>query len=97
MDERPDMVTENRWIDLDARPDHRPEYLEIEGKLEGDRGVVTRLASGNIFLWKEIPSGWNMMVKWDEGILTEYEILSGEGVLAFRRIFEDQSQGRNII
>jgi hypothetical protein len=92
VDERPDILTEGRWVDLDARPDHKPEYLNIEGKLEGDRGIVTRLGSGNIFLWKEIPNGWNMMVKWDSGDTTEFEILSGEGVLAFRRIFEDQSQ-----
>lgn len=92
VEERPDIVSESRWIDLDARPDHRPEYLDIEGELEGDRGVVARLATGKIFMWKEIQSGWNLMVKWDDGALTEYEILSGEGVLAFRRIFEDQSQ-----
>ncbi len=92
VNERPDLVDKSRWIDLDARPDHRPEYLKIEGKLEGDRGVVTRLMSGKIFMWKEIQGGWNMMVEWDGGALTEYEVLSGEGVLAFRRIFEDQSQ-----
>lgn len=90
--ERPDLVNESRWVDLDSRPDHKPEYLQIQGKLEGDRGVVTRLANGKIFVWKEIQGGWNMMVQWDGGILNEYELLSGEGVLAFRRIFEDQSQ-----
>ena len=90
--ERPDLVNESRWVDLDARPDHRPEYLTNEGRLEGDRGVLTRLARGKIFMWKEIHSGWNMMVKWADGEMTEYEILSGEGVLAFRRIFEDHSQ-----
>ena len=92
VDERPDLLNESRWVDLDARPDHRPEYLRIEGKLEGDRGTVSRLMSGKIFMWKEIPNGWNMMVQWERGGLTEYEVLSGEGVLAFRRIFEDQSQ-----
>jgi hypothetical protein len=90
--ERPDLVSESRWIDLDSRPDHKPEYLQIQGKLEGDRGVVTRLANGKIIVWKEIQGGWNMMIQWDGGSLTEYELLSGEGVMAFRRIFEDQSQ-----
>jgi hypothetical protein len=90
--ERPDLVNESRWVDLDSRPDHKPEYLQIQGKLEGNRGVVTRLANGKIFMWKEIQGGWNIMVQWDGGILNEYELLSGEGVLAFRRIFEDQSQ-----
>ena len=90
--ERPDLVNESRWIDLDARPDHRPDYLTNEGRLEGDRGTVKRLARGKVFMWREIQSGWNMMVKWADGELTEYEIISGEGVLAFRRIFEDQSQ-----
>ena len=90
--ERPDLLDESRWVDLDSRPDHRPEYLHIEGKLDGDRGSVKRLASGNIFMWKEIPGGWNMMVTWDRGTMTEYELLSSDGALAFRRIFEDQSQ-----
>ncbi len=90
--ERPDLVNESRWVDLEARPDHRSEYLTNEGKIEGGRGMVTRLARGKIFMWKEIHNGWNMMVKWADGELTEYELLSGEGILAFRRIFEDQSQ-----
>lgn len=90
--ERPDLLNESRWVDLDARPDHRPDYLKIEGKLEGDRGVVTRLASGSIIMWKEINSGWSLMVKWEGVKVTEYEVLSGEGVLAFRRVFEDQTQ-----
>ncbi|MBT4529663.1 MAG: hypothetical protein HOC27_00520 [Phycisphaerae bacterium] len=90
--ERPDLLHESRWVDLDARPDHRPEYLHIEGQLEGDRGKVERLAKGSIFMWKEIPNGWSMMVQWKDGELAEFELLSGEGVLAFRRIFEDQSQ-----
>ena len=89
--ERPDKISENRWVDLESRPDHRPEYLHIEGQLEGDRGVVTRLAIGDIFMWKEIPHGWNLMVKWDHGV-TEFEIVTGQGVLAVRRILESQSQ-----
>jgi hypothetical protein len=43
-------------------------------------------------MWREIHGGWNMMVKWEGGTVSEYELLSGEGVLAFRRIFEDQTQ-----
>jgi len=90
--ERPDKLNENRWVELDARPDHRPEYLHLEGELDGNRGTVTRLAKGEIFIWKEVQNGWNMMIDWGTGLLTEYEILSPEGILVFRRIFEDHSQ-----
>tara|TARA_B100000959_G_C14968163_1_gene618654 strand:- start:225 stop:977 length:753 start_codon:yes stop_codon:yes gene_type:complete len=90
--ERIDQISQNKWFDLESRPDHRPEYLQIEGKLEGDRGEIKRLAKGAIFLWKEIPGGWNMMVDWGIGSVTEYEVVHGEGVLAIRRIFENQSQ-----
>ena len=44
--ERPDKLNENRWVELDPRPDHRPEYLHLEGELDGDRGTVTRLGKG---------------------------------------------------
>ena len=90
--ERPDKHAENRWVNLDSRPDHRPEYLHTEGKLDGDRGTITRLARGEIFSWREIPHGWNMMIDWGTDLVMEFELLQGEGVLAFRRIFEDQSQ-----
>lgn len=90
--QRIDQITENKWFDLESRPDHRPDYLHIEGKLAGDRGEVTRLSTGGIFLWREIPGGWNMMVDWGIGSVTEYEIVTGEGILAVRRIFENKSQ-----
>jgi hypothetical protein len=90
--ERPDKLNENRWVVLDAQPDHRAEYLQLEGELEDDRGTVVRHAKGEIFIWREIEGGWNMMIDWGTGLLTEYEIISKGGVLAFRRIFEDQSQ-----
>jgi hypothetical protein len=90
--ERPDLHTENRWIELEARPDHKPEYLHTEGKLEGDKGTITRLARGEVFSWREISHGWNMMIDWGTGLVMEFELLQGEGVLAFRRIFEDHSQ-----
>jgi hypothetical protein len=90
--ERPDLVAESRWVDLEARPDHRPEYLNFDGELEGGRGTVEQMAQGSIFMWKEIQNGWNMMVEWDGKRLAEFELLSGPGILAFRRIFEDQTQ-----
>jgi hypothetical protein len=90
--ERIDQITQNKWIDLESRPDHRPDYLHLEGKLDGDRGTINRLAAGNIFMWKEIEHGWNMMIDWGEGSVTEYEVVNGNGVLAVRRIFENQSQ-----
>jgi hypothetical protein len=90
--ERVDQITQNKWIDLESRPDHRPEYLQIQGDLDGDRGKIKRLATGGVFLWREIPSGWSMMVDWGIGSVTEYEIVNGEGILAVRRIFENQSQ-----
>lgn len=40
------------WVGhwLHALPSHRMEYLEYEGPVSGDRGLVTRVATGN-FLW----------------------------------------------
>jgi hypothetical protein len=90
--ERPDLLNENRWVELDPRPDHRPEYLYLEGELDGDRGTVTRLGKGNVFIWKEIPHGWNMMIDWGTGLLSEYELIKTEDSLVFRRIFENHSQ-----
>ena len=89
---RPDQLTEVMWVDLEQRPDHRPEYLTIEGEIDGDRGTITRLARGNIFFWKEIEHGWNMMIEWDGGLITEFIFTTGHGAIAFRRVFEDQSQ-----
>ena len=91
-DERPDLFDDYVWVNLESRPDHRPDYLNIEGKLEGNRGSVKRLTKGNIFLWKEVQGGWNLMVKWDGGSLCEYEFVSKQGILVFRRILESRSQ-----
>ena len=90
--ERPDQVTESEWIDLESRPDHRPDFLPVEGPLDGDRGVITRLAKGNIFVWKEVQHGWNMMVEWDDSTVTEFEVLTVKGTVILRRILEDQPQ-----
>ncbi len=89
---RPDQINEVKWFDLEKRPDHRPEYLTLEGDIEGGRGTVTRLASGSIFFWKEIESGWNMMVDWDTGGINEFVVTTTHGAIAMRRVFEDQSQ-----
>jgi hypothetical protein len=91
-EERPDQITESRWIDLESRPDHRPDFLHIEGSLDGDRGVVTQLAKGEIFVWKEVSNGWNLMVEWDNKSVTEFEVVMLKGAVAFRRVLEDQSQ-----
>ena len=90
--ERPDLFDEHRWVNLESRPDHRPDYLHKEGKLEGNRGTIKRLANGKIFMWKEVQNGWNLMVKWGGGSLAEYELVSGQGILVFRRIIESRSQ-----
>jgi len=87
---RTDQIDENRWIDLESRPDHRPDYLQIEGTIDGDRGVITRLAKGEIFLWREIPSGWNMMVSWEDNTVAEFEIVTVKGSVLFCRVLEDQ-------
>lgn len=91
-DTRPDTISESGWVDLEQRPDHRPEYLTLEGEIEGGRGKVTRLASGSIFFWKEIPQYWNMMIEWGGGSITELVLTTAHGAVAFRRVFEDKSQ-----
>ena len=89
--ERPDQVTQSGWIELESRPDHRPDFLHIEGTpLDGDRGVVTKMAKGMIFVWKEVEHGWNMMVEWDDKSVTEFEVLHVKGSVMLRRILEDQ-------
>ena len=87
---RPDQIDENGWIDLESRPDHRPDYLQIEGTIDSDRGVITLLAKGEIFLWREIPSGWNMMVSWEDDTVTEFEIVTVKDSVLFCRVLEDQ-------
>jgi hypothetical protein len=44
--------------------DHRPAYLTYEGPVSGDRGTVTRLASGRATVRDERPDGWYLQVRW---------------------------------
>ena len=87
---QPNQVVENGWVELESRPDHRPDYLQIEGPIDSDRGTITRLAQGNIFFWKEIAGGWNMMVEWDDRSVTEFELITVKGSVMFCRVLEDQ-------
>jgi hypothetical protein len=48
----PELPTRNTPMEADRLPDHRPVYLEFEGPLSGDRGVVRPVASGE-FDWIE--------------------------------------------
>jgi hypothetical protein len=86
--ERPDQITESRWNELEPRPDHRPEFLHIEGSLGDDRGVVTRMAKGKIFAWRDVSTIWNLMIEWEEGSVTEFEITT-KGAVAYRIVLED--------
>jgi len=37
-----------RWIAAEALPDHRPDYLDYEGPVSGDRGAVSRWDAGTV-------------------------------------------------
>ncbi|MFI5378526.1 MAG: hypothetical protein ACHRHE_04455 [Tepidisphaerales bacterium] len=39
-------------------PDHRPEYLTYEGPISGNRGHVTRVASGTCLIALATPAQW---------------------------------------
>ena len=45
--------------------DHRSAYLTYEGPVSGDRGTVTRLASGRVAVLDEQPDGWHLEVRWE--------------------------------
>ena len=89
---RPDQLDEPKWVDLEKRPDHRPDYLTFEGELEDNRGTVSQLAKGSIFFSKPHESGLNLMIEWDNGKIFEFVIEWGNGAYAYRRVFEDKSQ-----
>jgi hypothetical protein len=43
-------------VDAIALDDHRAAYLDYEGPVSGDRGAVTRVASGEV-MWREATEG----------------------------------------
>ena len=47
--------------------DHRPAYLDYEGPISGDRGVVKRLARGTVVDWERSANAWTMDVRWETG------------------------------
>lgn len=63
--------------------DHRPRYLSYEGPLAGNRGAVTRVASGRVTQTPLAPGSWRLDVRW-----------SGEGacrqVLLLQRLGGDE-------
>ena len=78
--ERPDLLTNNDWVDLETLPDHRPEYLTFEGPLEDNRGTVKRLGVGAIQQWQQTMSGWQMMIEWEGGPIAPLEVTTGSVV-----------------
>ena len=77
---RPDQLSGNDWVDLETRPDHRPEYLTFEGELEDNGGTVKRLGIGNIQQWQQSMHGWQMIVEWEGGPIVPLEITTGSVV-----------------
>ncbi len=47
---------------------HRLEYLHYEGEVSGDRGVVTRVASGDYELIEATTGRWSARLHWTHGI-----------------------------
>ncbi len=43
---------------VDHLPDHRAEYLTYEGPVSGDRGNVSRVASGTCLITRTTPLHW---------------------------------------
>ena len=78
--QRPDLLTNNEWVDLEAQPDHRPEYLTFEGPLEENRGTVKRLGVGAIQQWQQTMTGWQMMIEWEGGPIVPIEVTTGSVV-----------------
>jgi|GEM_PF-490678 len=79
-DQRPDLLTNNKWVDLEPQPDHRPEYLTFEGPLEENRGTVKRLGVGAIQEWQQTMAGWQMMIEWEGGPSVPLEVTTGSVV-----------------
>jgi len=78
--DRPDLLTNNEWVDLETRPDHRPEYLTFEGTLDDNQGTVKRLGVGAIQEWQQTMSGWEMQIEWEGGPIVPLEITTGSVV-----------------
>ncbi|MDP7008147.1 MAG: hypothetical protein QGI78_01095 [Phycisphaerales bacterium] len=78
--QRPDLLTNNEWVDLETRPDHRPEYLTFEGPLEENRGTIRRLGVGAIQQWQQSMSGWQMVIEWEGGPIVPLEVTTGSVV-----------------
>ena len=78
--QRPDLLTNNEWLDLESRPDHRPEYLTYEGPLEDNRGTVKRVGVGAIQQWQQTMTGWQMVIEWEGGPIVPLEITTGSVV-----------------
>jgi hypothetical protein len=72
-------------IECDALADHRLAYLDYEGQIEGDRGRVIRILSGEIRLLSSSDDGFAAELFWGhdaerrEARLTCYRSLPGEG------------------
>jgi len=52
-------------IDLERIGDHRPAFLEYEGRVTGGRGEVVRVARGSIERWERNGDRWVLEVSWE--------------------------------
>ncbi|MEE9131612.1 MAG: hypothetical protein V3T84_16475 [Phycisphaerales bacterium] len=46
--------------------DHRPAYLDYEGRVSGERGSVRRLAWGTVVSERRQRSSWNLEIRWHD-------------------------------
>jgi hypothetical protein len=49
-------LAQTTTFEAERLPDHRPEYLDLEGPLSGNRGEVRRLCRGDLLIEHDSPS-----------------------------------------
>lgn len=77
-------LCEDSEMDVIRLADHRMEYLEFEGRIDGDRGHVTRVVAGTYESREQSEDRFRMTIHWRDGSddrraeLTFYRILVGD-------------------
>lgn len=63
-----DALEPGESVDAEHIGDHRPDYLDYEGPVSGDRGHVTRIARGRILEWGVEDGAWRIVVEWEPAV-----------------------------